>query len=170
MLISFSVLAQNYRVLLAGAKGGLKTGTRVGLWTLAYVGIEYGVSRLQQDMTNQRGADVAMQRTRLIAGGVAGLGIASGASLICEFCREEIKSPRISIVSNFLFFLITRSAPRPYRQKSSTCWSRHRELCWSSSRCSAVHLSKGDDTANMNFPISFDEYSPSIPLLCTNTF
>lgn len=71
-------------MLLAGVKGGLKTGTRVGIWTLAYVGIEYGVTRLQQDMAKQRGGDIAMQKTRLIAGGIAGLGIASGASLICE--------------------------------------------------------------------------------------
>lgn len=75
---------QNYRVVLAGVKGGLKTGTRVGLWTLAYVGIEYGVTRLQQEMAKQNGQEIAMQQTRLVAGGIAGLGIASGASLICE--------------------------------------------------------------------------------------
>lgn len=72
-------------MLLAGINGGFKTGARVGLWTLAYVGIEYGVTRLQLETYKQRGIKPgSVQGTRLVAGGVAGLGIASGASLICE--------------------------------------------------------------------------------------
>lgn len=76
---------QNYKVLLAGVKGGFKTGARVGVWTLAFVGIEYGVTRLQLDAYKQGGVkEGSVQWTRLVAGSVAGLGIASGASLLCE--------------------------------------------------------------------------------------
>ena len=88
---------QNYKVLLAGINGGFKTGARVGIWTLAYVGIEYGVTRIQLDSFRQRG-EGAMQWTRLLAGGVAGLGIASGASVICEFGRKTLhwEEPRLT--------------------------------------------------------------------------
>jgi hypothetical protein len=80
------LLSQNYKVLLAGVKGGFKTGARVGVWTLAFVGIEYGVTRLQLDADKQRGIKEggSMQWTRLAAGSVAGLGIASGAALLCK--------------------------------------------------------------------------------------
>ncbi|UZJ54707.1 hypothetical protein CBS101457_004027 [Exobasidium rhododendri] len=80
---------KNYRVLLAGITSGLKTGARVGFWTLAYVGIEYGITRLQQDRARRQGGEAADIGARWIASGTAGLGIAGGASLLCELCIGE---------------------------------------------------------------------------------
>jgi hypothetical protein len=57
----------------------------VGMWTLAYVGVEFGITRLQQDQAKRKGWHAAEQSSRWIAGGVAGLGIAGGASLLCEW-------------------------------------------------------------------------------------
>lgn len=56
----------------------------MGLWTLAYVGIEYGVVDLQREYERQYGKDSALAWTRSIAGGIAGVSVASGASLLCE--------------------------------------------------------------------------------------
>jgi 3-oxoacyl-(acyl-carrier-protein) synthase len=71
---------------LAGVLGGLRTGTRVGMWTLTFVGIEYGVVKGLQKYSSQGTSGVYANKhsARWIASGVAGLSIAGGASLFCK--------------------------------------------------------------------------------------
>jgi len=41
----FNQKTKNYRVILAGLKGGLKTSLKLGGWTLAFVGLQEGLFR-----------------------------------------------------------------------------------------------------------------------------
>lgn len=66
--------------MYGGVIGGLKTGTRLGLWTAAFVGIEEGIEiSLRRTIPHHE-----KYRTRWISGGIAGLGLAGAAGQICE--------------------------------------------------------------------------------------
>ncbi|PWN90480.1 hypothetical protein FA10DRAFT_266951 [Acaromyces ingoldii] len=79
---------KNYRVLLAAVVGGLRTGARVGVWTLAWVGLERAMGELRAryldtslKLSKAQG-DLELPLGRWLDGGVAGLGIATGASIL----------------------------------------------------------------------------------------
>lgn len=74
---------QNYKVLLGGAKGGAKAGLRVGLWTSAYIAIEQSVEKARNSYTQSQDIHTRWNG-RWIDGATAGLGIATGASILCE--------------------------------------------------------------------------------------
>lgn len=77
-------MLQNYKVLLGGAKGGARAGLQVGLWTLAYVAMEQGVEKARLFYTQSQNIKPARWNGRWIDGSTAGLGIATGASFLCE--------------------------------------------------------------------------------------
>jgi hypothetical protein len=90
---------KNYRVLWGGIKGGLKTGTRLALWTGAFVGLEEGIEigarRLVPDIATP---------TRWASGAIAGLTIAALAGRFCSFRSSRdvwrtltSKPPRLQI-------------------------------------------------------------------------
>jgi hypothetical protein len=70
-------------VLLGGAKGGAKAGLRLGLWTLAYIAIEQSVEKARTSYTQSQDIHTSWNG-RWIDGATAGLGIATGASVLCE--------------------------------------------------------------------------------------
>jgi hypothetical protein len=76
----FYTKTKNYRVMYGGITGGLKTGTRLGAWTLAFVGlqegIEYSIKRVSPS-----GFDHV--RTRWAAGGIAAISLAAASSQLC---------------------------------------------------------------------------------------
>lgn len=77
---------KNYRVMYGGVVGGLKTGTRLGLWTAAFVTLQEGVEKgLERTSVGEQ------YPTRWLSGGVAGLGLAGAASQLCE-SRESLES------------------------------------------------------------------------------
>lgn len=76
--------------------GGLKTGTRLALWTGAFValeeGFELGLARYIVPAAMDDGG--VPFKTRWASGAVAGLGLAGAAGQICEYlwrCQPEIK-------------------------------------------------------------------------------
>lgn len=80
---------KNYKVLLGGARGGIRTALRVGLWTSAYVGLESGVRYVREEATrDHRALSTTSSRShqawngRWIDGAVAGSSIATGAAFL----------------------------------------------------------------------------------------
>lgn len=65
--------------MYGGVVGGLKTGTRLGAWTAAFVGLEEGVEYGVHRVLPGTGYS-----TRWASGGVAGLGLAAAAGQLCE--------------------------------------------------------------------------------------
>jgi hypothetical protein len=81
---------KNYRVIYSGVLGGLKTGTRLAVWTGAFValeeGFELGLARyIVPAVTDDGGVPF---KTRWASGAVAGLGLAGAAGQICEYLRR----------------------------------------------------------------------------------
>jgi hypothetical protein len=86
---------KNYKVLLGGARGGMRTALRVGGWTSAYIAVESGLHYLREgrlpgkvaeqldlDDINTEIARPAVWNTRWLDGAVAGLTVAGGACLL----------------------------------------------------------------------------------------
>lgn len=73
--------------MYSGAVGGLKTGTRLALWTGAFVvleeALELGLSRAV--LPPREGDSERPRATRWATGAVAGLGLAGAAGQICEW-------------------------------------------------------------------------------------
>ncbi|GAA5895969.1 hypothetical protein JCM5296_003157 [Sporobolomyces johnsonii] len=67
---------KNYRVLFAGLKGGFRTGSRLGLWTGAFVALQEGIDA---GITKALGTHVDEMPTRWAAGAVSGVALASAA-------------------------------------------------------------------------------------------
>lgn len=66
---------KNYRVILAGLKGGIRTGMKLGAWTLGFVGLQEGlVKSMKWEGEGEKG----------LAGALAGGGLTLAASRICE--------------------------------------------------------------------------------------
>lgn len=76
----FYTKTKNYRVMHGGIKGGLKTGGRLGAWTLAFIGLEEGI---EYGMRSVSSTGLEGWRTRSISGGISGLALASAATQIC---------------------------------------------------------------------------------------
>ncbi|KAM0753039.1 hypothetical protein T439DRAFT_378779 [Meredithblackwellia eburnea MCA 4105] len=79
---------KNYRVIYSGLVGGLKTGTRLGVWTGAFVGLEEFLERGSRRyiMRAREGEDLQFP-TRWASGGLAGLGLAGAAGQIYRLSR-----------------------------------------------------------------------------------
>ncbi|BGP12945.1 hypothetical protein JCM10213_004366 [Rhodosporidiobolus nylandii] len=81
---------KNYRVLYGGIKGGLRTGFRLGAWTTAFVGLQdaldtalhAGTARFSAGEDPLEGA-----KTRWVAGGLAGVGLAGAAGAFYRLSR-----------------------------------------------------------------------------------
>lgn len=65
--------------MYGGVVGGLKTGTRLGLWTAAFVGLEEGA-----EYAFKRTIPSEKYSTRWASGGIAGMSLAAAASQMCE--------------------------------------------------------------------------------------
>ncbi|GAA6043556.1 hypothetical protein JCM8097_001222 [Rhodosporidiobolus ruineniae] len=81
---------KNYRVLYGGIKGGLATGARLGLWTAAFVTLQDALDRGARRVVEvQLGDDKALEgyRTKAVAGGLAGVGLAGAAGYIYRLSR-----------------------------------------------------------------------------------
>lgn len=91
--------------MLGGAKGGAKAGLRVGIWTLAYIAIEQSVEKARNSYTQSQNIH-ARWNGRWIDGATAGLGIATGASVLCEYNLE---------VECMHAFILTSSSSQPDR-------------------------------------------------------
>jgi len=61
---------KNYKVILGGFKGGLKTGAKLGSWTAAFCSVKEAFTLLPP-----------LERRKSLAGALSGLSIALGASL-----------------------------------------------------------------------------------------
>lgn len=130
---------QNYRVLLAAVVGGLRTGARVGVWTLAWVGLERAMGELRAryldtslKLSKAQG-DLELPLGRWLDGGVAGLGIATGASILCEFGSPSSSLPRLRLTP-----CCNRSSPRPSVKEGAGACDSHWRISRRSSRLSAA--------------------------------
>lgn len=72
---------KNYRVMYGGIKGGLRTGSQLGGWTLAFVGLQEGLERTRRTMASELHPDVP---SRWLSGATSGLALAGAAGVICE--------------------------------------------------------------------------------------
>ncbi|KAL8286315.1 hypothetical protein RQP46_004803 [Phenoliferia psychrophenolica] len=80
---------KNYRVIYSGVLGGLKTGTRLALWTGAFVGLEEAFEvGLRRYVVPARDDGSAPFKTRWASGAVAGLGLAGTAGQIYRLSRH----------------------------------------------------------------------------------
>ncbi|KAK4706004.1 hypothetical protein P7C70_g207, partial [Phenoliferia sp. Uapishka_3] len=79
---------KNYRVIYSGVVGGLKTGTRLALWTGAFVGLEEAFEHgLRRYVVPVKEDGSATMKTRWASGAVAGLGLAGAAGQIYRLSR-----------------------------------------------------------------------------------
>lgn len=76
----FYTKTKNYRVMYGGITGGLKTGARLGAWTVVFVGLQEGI-----EYSIKRVAPSALENvsTRWAAGGIAGVSLAAASSRLC---------------------------------------------------------------------------------------
>lgn len=71
---------KNYRILLCGFKGGLGSGLRLGTWTAAFCSMkEFIHSPLSTTVSSE-----LQPWCKSISGGLSGLALALGASVLCE--------------------------------------------------------------------------------------
>lgn len=94
--------SKNSVVLYKGIKGGFKTGTRLALWTTAFVATQEALDKAARkavSVYSPRG-DKTLEgwKTKWAAGGTAGVGIAAAAGAFCAF----------------FFSLSSISTPTPY--------------------------------------------------------
>jgi len=73
---------KNYKVILGGFKGGLKTGAKLGSWTAAFCSVKEAFTLLPP-----------LERRKSLAGALSGLNIALGASLFLSIAPYAIPSP-----------------------------------------------------------------------------
>lgn len=71
---------KNYKVMFGGIKGGLRTGGKMGGWTLGFVGILEGLEK-GINLGPLRGEG---RSTRWASGAVAGTALGGVAALLCE--------------------------------------------------------------------------------------
>lgn len=72
--------SKNYRVMFGGVKGGLKTGAKLGSWTLAFVGLQEVMERGRQSILSETQREIP---SRWATGAVAGTTLAGAAAAIC---------------------------------------------------------------------------------------
>ena len=88
---------KNYRVILSGLKGGIKTGAKLGGWTMAFVGLQEGLCK------GIRSAQGNVQVEKGISGAIAAGGLTLAASKICKWlvsCRNVAQPLTRSLVES----------------------------------------------------------------------
>lgn len=73
--------SKNYRVMFGGVKGGLRTGAKLGSWTLAFVGMQEIVERGRKSLLSEQQRELP---SRWASGALAGTTLAGAAALICQ--------------------------------------------------------------------------------------
>lgn len=105
---------KNYRVILSGLKGGIKTGAKLGGWTMAFVGLQEGLCK------GIRSAQVNVQGEKGVSGAIAAGGLTLAASKICQcLCSSRNVAQ-----------LLTRSLVEPRPSKAIDTRSGSRRSGW----------------------------------------
>ncbi|GAA6052310.1 hypothetical protein JCM3770_007244 [Rhodotorula araucariae] len=82
---------KNYRVLWSGIKGGIRTGTRLALWTGAFLSLQESVDAGLRQGAHLAGAPHPDDlKTKWAAGATAGLGLAGAASWWYRLSRHTV--------------------------------------------------------------------------------
>ncbi|WAQ92227.1 hypothetical protein PtA15_16A133 [Puccinia triticina] len=85
---------KNYKVILGGFKGGLKTGAKLGAWTAGFCTLKEAFTLVP-----------ALERRKSLAGALSGFNIALGASLFCTqlvlIAFSSLMEPRSLIYHQF---------------------------------------------------------------------
>ena len=79
--------SKNYRVMFGGVKGGLKTGAKLGSWTLAFVGLQEIMERGRMSVPSESYKEFP---SRWASGALSGTTLAGAAAIICESTRPCI--------------------------------------------------------------------------------